>query len=180
MAKISATLAAANDLFPYDPCSICNLLLDEAGELPLTLQVMQTLLYFAHANYLIRTKRPLIFGHFEAMPDGPINPAAQEAFSAAGRGPIKFRALDEDLLRRTIQAPEVPNDLIVRGAVSQVIRTFALLPVEQILHIARAPEGPWAATINKARTSVVLGMRIHDSVILERFKNHKIVLGLPN
>lgn len=180
MPEFLPTLAPANDLFPYDPCAICNLLLDEAGARPMTLSVMQTLLYFTYGTYLLKTKRPLMFGKFAALAQGPVNPAAQEAFSAVGDKPINFRMLDEDLLSRTVRSLEVPGDDVARDVVARVMRTFGALTAAQLLQIAMVPEGPWAATINKSRTSVVIGMRISDTVILERFKHHRIVLALTD
>jgi uncharacterized phage-associated protein len=52
----------------YDPRSICNLILDEAGSAarPITNLALQKLLYFTHALHLVETKSPLVTGFFEA------------------------------------------------------------------------------------------------------------------
>jgi uncharacterized phage-associated protein len=78
----------------YDSREIANGMLDEGDRLlqPVTHLALQKLLYFAHALFLIERKRPLVSGYFEAWKNGPVHPAAYEAFKTAGRAPIGFRA----------------------------------------------------------------------------------------
>src|SRR5215469_12461877 len=81
---------------PFDPRSVCNLMLDEARGALITNLALQKLLYFAHGQHLIETKEPLVTGYFEAWQFGPVHPAAYSAFKSAGDRPIRFRATRRD------------------------------------------------------------------------------------
>lgn len=87
-----ATDATPVQVSPFDPRSICNLMLDEANDVPITNLALQKLLYFVHGLHLIERKSPLVMGYFEAWQHGPVHPAAYSAFKAAGKSPIGFRA----------------------------------------------------------------------------------------
>src|SRR5579863_1523853 len=95
---------------PYDARAICNMMLDVAGAVEITVSnlALQKLLYFAHARHLIETKRPLVSGYFEAWQFGPVHPAAYRAFKPSGDQPITFRAERQDPLtgqRSPLQRP---------------------------------------------------------------------------
>ena len=164
---------------PCDPRSIANLMLEEAdrdGSL-LTNLAMQKLLYFAHAMFLIENGRPLVSGYFEAWQYGPVHPAAYNAFKAAGRDPIRFRAARKDVL--TGEASEVPSprDSEVCRHVRKIMRSYGSLPPGRLIDISHAKRAPWDYIVSKGRESVAFGLRIPDNVIVERFRHHKVIVG---
>jgi uncharacterized phage-associated protein len=165
---------------PYDPRSVSNLLLDLAlaeDNLPITHIALQKLLYFSHGHFLIRTRRPLVSGAFEAWRYGPVHPAVYQAFKGEGDRPIKTRAVARDVMTGVATELDVPNDPLVRGQLRDVLRSYGHLSPSRLVDISHARKGPWATVVNKAQTSVALGLRISDDVTLECFKYQKIAVG---
>jgi uncharacterized phage-associated protein len=164
---------------PLDPRSVANLMLDEADRrsIKLTNLALQKLLYFAHGIFLNESKHPLVSGYFEAWQYGPVHPTAYKAFKAAGSDAIRFRAESQDVLtgRMTpIPSATDPNALRV---VQQVLHSYGRLSPGRLVDVSHARNSPWSFVVDKARTSVAFGLRIPDSVILERFKYHKVAIG---
>jgi uncharacterized phage-associated protein len=162
-----------------DPRSVANAMLDESDRIgqPVTHLALQKLLYFAHALFLIEKKRPLVSGYFEAWRNGPVHPAAYEAFKAAGRRPIAFRATRVDISSGS-RSPVTPNDdPDVRLHLGRVMQSYGRLTPGRLVEISHAKGAPWNFVVDKARTSMALGLRIPDSVIVERFKFHKVSIG---
>ena len=161
---------------PYDPRSVANLLLDCNREkvLPPTNLALQKLLYFAHGLFLLRWKQPLIMGHFEAWQYGPVNRATYQAFKSAGSAPIRFRATGVDLISGEPVNLSVPEDPRVIAISEQVMDSYGRMTPGRLVEISHAKHAPWDHIVRKGRTSLTFGFRIPDSVILERFANHKI------
>ena len=167
---------------PYDPRAVANLLLDLAAredDPPLTISnlALQKLLYFAHGHFLMRTQKPLVSGAFEAWTYGPVHPAVYQAFKSEGGRPITIRANARDVITGAVAALPDIDDVEVRRVLRNVLRSYGHLSPGRLVDISHAPRGPWATVVNKARTSVALGLRIPDSVTLECFKHHKVTVG---
>jgi len=164
-----------------DPRGIANLMLDEAGRrgYVVTHLALQKLLYFAHGIFLIERKRPLVSGYFECWDNGPVHPTVYQAFKAAGRDPIAFRALRLDVItgQRTMIPP--PSDTEVCDHVVRIVNSYAGLSASRLVQISHAKGAPWDYVVDKGRTSLALGLRISDTVIVERFKYHKVSVGAP-
>ena len=167
---------------PYDPRAVANLLLDLAeredeGPLDISNLVLQKLLYFAHGHFLIRTGVPLVRGAFEAWTYGPVHPAVYQAFKCEGDRPIKIRAVARHVISGATSPLPAPDSVEVRRHIRDVLRAYGSLTPGQLVKISHAPKGPWATVVNKAQTSVALGLRIPDSVTLECFKHQKAAIG---
>lgn len=164
---------------PYDPRSVANLLLDLADRqrLPITNLALQKLLYFAHGHFLIRTGKALVSGSFEAWQYGPVHPAVYREFKVAGAQPILSRAVARDVMSGAERPLPVIDDSDVESQLIAVLSSYGHLSPGRLVEISHARRGPWAAVVNKAKTSVSLGMRIPDSVTLECFKYQKVSVG---
>ncbi len=164
---------------PYDPRAVANLLLDLADQegLPISNLALQKLLYFAHGHFLIRTGQPLVQGGFEAWTYGPVHPAVYQAFKAEGDRPVQARAQGRNVMTGEARALSAPLDPQVRRQLLEVLRSYGHLSPGRLVDISHAPRGPWATIVNKAKTSMALGMRIPDSVTLEYFKFQKVSVG---
>lgn len=164
---------------PYDPRAVANLLLDLAHDDGLIVSnlALQKLLYFAHGHFLIRTGMPLVQGGFEAWTYGPVHPAVYRAFKSEGDCPITMRAQGRNVMTGELRSLPTPTDAVVNCHIRDVLRAYGHLPPGRLVDISHAPLGPWATVVSQARDSVVLGMRIPDSITRERFKYHKIVVG---
>ncbi|RVI98116.1 DUF4065 domain-containing protein [Sinorhizobium meliloti] len=164
----------------YDPRAVANLLLDEADRLDVGVShiILQKLLYFAHGIYLMRTKTPLVSGYFEAWQYGPVHPAAYKSFKRAGKGPITFRASGQDPLTGEPRKIQTPDDPHIVDLLRQVLLTYGKMPAGRLVDLSHAKDSPWEHVVAKARTEVAFGLRIPDSVISERFRFHKVSVGL--
>jgi uncharacterized phage-associated protein len=145
---------------------------------PVTNLALQKLLYFAHAHYLVETRgRPLVTGYFEAWRYGPVHPTAYSAFKAAGDRSIDFKAESVDPLTGNCRPIAEPSDDAVRDVVSRVMLSFGRMTPGRLVEISHAPGSPWSHIVDQGRVGVSFGMRIPDSVILERFNRHKVSVG---
>lgn len=164
---------------PIDARSVCNLILDEADQdrTPITNLVLQKLLYFVHGLYLVETRNPLVSGYFEAWTYGPVHPVAYQAFKLAKSRPISFRAEARD--PRTLEPRPLPRceNLRARGLVRRVMMTYGHMKAGRLIEISHAKGAPWHYVVDEARTGVILGLRIPDTVIRERFAHHKVSIG---
>lgn len=166
-------------LQPYDPRAIANLMLDDAdrNEVAVSNLALQKLLYFLHSLFLIETKRPLISGYFEAWQYGPVHPAVYQAFKLAEDQPIHFRATSQDAMtgaRTAIPTPESPQ---IINYVKRIMLSYGRLTPGRLVEISHARNAPWHFVVNTSRTSLVFGLRIPDDVIVSRFKHHKVSVG---
>jgi uncharacterized phage-associated protein len=161
---------------PHDPRAVANLILDEAQRrgMAITNLALQKLLYFAHALFLVERKRQLVSGHFEAWRFGPVHPLVYETFKTTGDKPITTRATGIDVMTGAPVELPPPLDLDVRSHVDRVMASYGRLTPGRLVDISHAKGAPWHFIVDKGRTSVAFGLRIPDSVIVERFKHHKV------
>jgi len=161
---------------PYDPRAIANLILDEGERVgrETTNLALQKLLYFAHAIYLVQHKKPLVSGYFEAWRYGPVHPAVYASFKAAGERPIKARASARNVTTGEAVEIRTPAESEIVEHVRRTMAYYGQLTPGRLVDISHAKGAPWDYVANKARTSVALGLRISDDVILKFFKHHKI------
>jgi uncharacterized phage-associated protein len=165
---------------PYDPRSIANLLLDIADQhrRPLTNLELQKLLYFAHAIFLIETRgEPLISGCFEAWQYGPVHPAVYKAFKEAGDQPIKVRARRIDVLTGVKFDVAPPTSPAIRALCIRIVAQYGRMTAGRLVEVSHAKNAPWQYVVNKAKISTARGLRIPDSVIMQRFRYHKVFVG---
>lgn len=164
----------------FDSRAIANAMLEESDRIGqfITPLALQKLLYFAHSLFLIEQKQPLVSGYFEAWKNGPVHPTVYGAFKAAGRAPISFRATGVNIgtgLRYEIAATP---DRDIRSHLARVIQSYGRMTPGRLVDISHAKDAPWHYVVDKGRTSLALGLRIPDTVILERFKYHKVSIGV--
>lgn len=163
----------------YDPRTIANAILDIADVLGLDIThlALQKLLYFSHGLYLLEHKNPLVSGYFEAWQNGPVHPSVYRCFKPAGKLPIKLRAKAFDILSGAETTLEILDEPRIRAHLAKVVSFYGPLSASRLRDISHAPRGPWWQTVNNARTSIALGMRITDDVTGEwfRFQNVSVV-----
>lgn len=166
-------------LIAMDARILANAILDVADDLgqSITHLALQKLLYFSHGLYLLEFKRPLAAGHFEAWKNGPVHPDVYRSFKDWDRRPIQGRATGTDVLTGEDRSLPTIGDPLVRAHIARVVAFYGRLPPGRLVTISHARRGPWWQTVNKARKSVALGMRITDAVTSEwfRFQNVSVV-----
>jgi uncharacterized phage-associated protein len=160
----------------YDPRVVANAIIKRAADerLPITHIALQKLLYFAHGLFLLRHRRPLVSGYFEAWTFGPVHPAVYAAFKASGSDPIKSVARRKDLRTGELhQLPEL-NDSAARRVVNQTLTAYGDLTAGQLVRLSHARDGPWDIVSKVAQSQSTIGLRISNDLIAERFQFHKL------
>lgn len=152
-------------------------MLDGAGDIPITNLALQKLLYFVHGLHLIETKKPLVTGYFEAWQHGPVHPAAYNAFKAAGKSPISFRATRQNPLTGEVLHFSPISDRSVQERLRRVMLHYGRMTAGNLVEIAHATGAPWHFIVTKARPSMAFGMRIPNDLIANRFMYHKVIVG---
>lgn len=168
-----------SNVAPCDPRSVANLLLDiaDAQQRSVTNLALQKLLYFAHAIFLVENRKPLVSGCFEAWQYGPVHPTVYQAFREAADQPIRSRASRTDILTGRKSIVPVPSSEAIRDVCGRIIAQYGRMTPGRLVEISHAPNAPWHHIVNKAKTSLALGLRIPDNVIIERFRYHKVSVG---
>lgn len=163
----------------YDPRSVANLLLDEADGLNIPIKhiALQKLLYFAHGLKLIRTRTPLLSGYFEAWQYGPVHPAVYKIFKRCGANTINIRAQKTDILTGEKLPLDVIEDSDTKLLIQSILNSYGNMSTRSLVDLSHTVNSPWAYTVDKARTSATLGLRITDDVILDRFRYHLITVS---
>jgi uncharacterized phage-associated protein len=135
---------------------------------------LQKLIYFSHCLYLIRFKRPLIKGYFEAWTYGPVHPAVYTAFKDQGSSPIKKKALRKDI--RTGMHTELPKleDIEAQRVINLTLTAFEGLSDSQLVELSHAEGGPWDIIKKKSQHEKLIGLKIPNDLIVKEFRNHKV------
>ena len=164
----------------HDPRVIANLMLDEADRVGVNLTnlALQKLIYFAHGIHLTQSGAPLVSGYFEAWQYGPVHPSTYRAFKRAGSKPITFRAKKTDLLTGLVSDLESATNPSLVSLMQRVLGSYGKMSPGRLVEISHAENSPWAYVVDKSRTSVAFGLRIPDNVIKERFRHHKVSIGV--
>lgn len=163
----------------FDPRSVCNLILDEADHIgrSITNLALQKLLYFAHGLHLVEARKPLVTGFFEAWRFGPVHPTAYHAFKSEGANALRIRATTQDPFTRISRPIPKCVDPAAISRVRRIVNTYGAMTPGWLVEVSHAENAPWAYTVHKARTQTVLGLRIPDDVIRDRFRFHKVSIG---
>jgi uncharacterized phage-associated protein len=119
----------------------------------------------------------LVSGCFEAWQYGPVHPTVYKAFQDAGDKPIRLRANRVDVLTGAKSAVPPPTSAAIRDVCLRIMAQYGRMTAGRLVDISHAKEAPWHYVVNRARTSLALGLRIQDNVIVERFRYHKISVG---
>lgn len=168
------------DHAPFDARAVANLMLDVADDVGRQLSnlALQKLMYFAHGLFLVSQKKPLVSGYFEAWQYGPVHPTVYSAFKDASNRPINFRATELNIVTgESFQVP-VPNSDEVRLCIQSVLKSYGTLTPGRLVEISHAKDAPWDYIVQKGTSSLAFGLRIPDNVILDRFKYHKVSIGV--
>lgn len=155
----------------YDPRAVANLILDVIHR-PITHLSLQKLLYFVHGAYLLRKKKALITGYFEAWNHGPVHPGVYNAFKEFGPNPITSRALKKDLRTGVLEGIRTPDDVELRTITEKVVRSLGSLSAGQLVKLSHAQGGAWDLVFVRSKSEHMLGLRISNELIRDRYKNH--------
>ncbi|WP_443025544.1 type VI toxin-antitoxin system SocA family antitoxin [Sphingomonas sp. PB4P5] len=154
-----------------DPRSVANLILKTAGR-PLSNLELQKLLYFAHAAYIMRNKKALVSGYFEAWTYGPVHPAVYSSFKSSGSEPITTLAQKKDIRTGEITEIDVPTDPEIVSVVRKTVHSLGDMTPGQLVKLSHAKDGAWDVVYARSKNERMLGLRISNELIRERYRNH--------
>lgn len=157
----------------YDPRVVANYIVKKAGR-PVRQIALQKLLYFSHGLFLVRHKEPLVKGSFEAWHYGPVHPAIYQSFKKYGSNPISEFTQSKDLRTGEMKPlPELEDPEVMR-VVDTVLHAFGDLTDGQLVDLSHAPAGPWDVIKQRAKNERMVGLRISNELIAQRFGKHKL------
>lgn len=155
----------------YDPRAVANLVLKVIHK-PITNLTLQKLLYFLHGAYILRKKKALITGYFEAWNYGPVHPAVYNAFKEFENRPISKSALRKDLRTGELKNIEIPDDPELVSLCRKVVHSLEDMTASQLVNLSHAPGGPWHEVLRRSKREHMLGLRISNEAIRERYRYH--------
>lgn len=155
----------------YDPRAVANLILEVIHRPPTNLS-LQKLLYFVHGAYLLRKKKALVTGYFEAWTHGPVHPAVYAAFKDFESDPINGRAFRKDLRTGELKEIGIPVDPELVNICDKVLTSLKGMSAGQLVKLSHASEGPWDQVYRRSKSERMLGLRISNEVIRARYRNH--------
>lgn len=141
----------------------------EMGFEPTQLDV-QKISYFLHGHHLMDHGEPMIKTEFEAMQYGPVQAVLLDAFRKWGEEPIRELAKRFDPVRRTYHALDRIEDNSVSATIDKYLAQYLEVPTFVLVDITHASGTPWSQTMQAARRSVNIGMKISDDLITKFFE----------
>jgi uncharacterized phage-associated protein len=85
-----------------------------------------------------------------------------------------MRAVAKDPLTGKPRDLPLPTDEDVKELLAEVVWRYGKLSPARLVDLSHAKGSPWDVIVDKSRTDVAFGMRIPDTVILDRFQHHKV------
>lgn len=157
-----------------DPIVAVNAIIEEgaARRLSLTHLQVQKVLYFAHAMCLVEARRPLIDGEFEAWKHGPVCREVYSELRRFGSEPIERPlSIVDPISGVEIQTDDV-LDSELATIVARCVEFFGRFSAGKLVDLSHARNGPWDFVVREAESSVNIGLRIEDEVIVQRYRHH--------
>lgn len=120
----------------------------------------------------MKTKSPLVSGYFEAWNYGPVHPAVYKSFKQFGNAQIDSPATKVDLRTGEISVVEVPTEQEVLLITRRVVSSLEHLSPGQLVKLSHAKDGPWDEVYRRSKSEHMLGLRISNEAIRERYRAH--------
>jgi uncharacterized phage-associated protein len=158
---------------PIDPRIAANYIITSSSR-PIRQIALQKILYFAHGRYLTQTGTPLVKGYFEAWHYGPVHPAIYAEFKRFGRDAIAGLAESIDLRTGELAPLPTMKDQIAIEIVGQTIDAYSRFSDSQLVELSHAKDGPWDVIKQRSKNQRLIGVRIPNELIEDRFNRHKL------
>ena len=156
----------------HDGRGIANFILDVCDELgrDVTNLSLQKLVFFCHAWYMVRTRKPLIKHQFEAWQFGPVLQYLYREFKPLDREPIRERCKKINLCtgkREVVQIDLSPEE---SQFLREVVSFYSKLSAGTLVELSHTEGGPWHNVWNH-EGHVNPGMKISDASILDFYSS---------
>lgn len=151
---------------PYDVRSIANFVLDLAkrDEREVSNLVINKVVFFLHAHYLVHYERPLVSAKIEAWELGPVFRELYKEFKEYDKRPISKRAerLNPENGNREICRDTLPSDEC--EFLESITKKYIQLSPTALVALSHEKGGPWDQVWNHD-TPTNATMNITDAVI---------------
>ena len=91
--------------------------------------------------------------------------------------PRHFRATKFDLVKQSRVPLLCIDDSLCIDTIGRVLRAYGGLSPSRLVELSHTPNAPWSFIVENSKVRPMLGLRITDNVIRERFKFHKFAVG---
>jgi uncharacterized phage-associated protein len=155
----------------YDARAVANFFLDRAEESASAVSIMTLLkvLYFAHAWYLVKMRKPLVAQPFEAWKHGPVSRVVYDQFKDFGEKPLNKKAVSLDpSIARFVVTPYV-FDSETSTFLANIFDYYSKFHPFKLSHLTHEKGGPWDVVWTQAEKNAVPGMVIPNHLIATWF-----------
>lgn len=155
----------------HDARAIANFFLDRAdrSEASITIMTLLKVLYFSHAWYLAKYRRPLIAQPFEAWKHGPVNRVVYDQYKDAGERPLAKKAVSFDPLSLSFRPTEYNFDAETEKFLGDIFDYYSKFHPFKLSHLTHEKGGPWDRIWTEADKRAVPGMIIPNDLIADWF-----------
>jgi uncharacterized phage-associated protein len=158
-----------------DARSVANEILVRAWDMgfePTQIDI-QKISYFLHGHHLIDHGVPMIKTEFEAFQYGPVQSVLLDEFRRWGDEPIRDLATKFDPVRRTREKLPQLEDNSIMETIDKYLALYLEVPTFVMVDVTHSQGTPWSRTMQAARKSVNIGMKISDDLIRSCFEGGK-------
>jgi uncharacterized phage-associated protein len=155
-----------------DAKGLANLFLDwsAAGDRPLSPMKIQKLLFFAHADFLIRVGRPLVKQEFEAWDYGPVIPSVYREFKRFKDQPITDKALSFNPISAAPEVSSCKLSLVDLEVVRRIFDFYSRLDAIHLSQLSHEFEGVWRQARSLFASGLNMDRRISNDLIVRHHR----------
>lgn len=152
---------------PIDAKSLANLLLDWAisEKIEVSNMKLQKLVYFCHADFLVKTRQPLVRQEFEAWEFGPVIPCLYQEFKNFGAAPITQKATIFNPITCVTEVAETCALGDYEDIVIQSFKIYSRYSAAALSNLSHVENGPWAASLARFERGSHRGRSIETELI---------------
>jgi uncharacterized phage-associated protein len=155
----------------YDARAVANFFLDRAEESGSAVSIMTLLkvLYFAHAWYLVKARKPLVAQPFEAWKHGPVNRVVYDQFKDFRAKPINKKAVSFDPSIAQFVVTPYNFDRDTSTFLANIFDYYSTFHPFKLSDLTHEKGGPWDVIWAQAEKNAVPGMVIPNQLIATWF-----------
>lgn len=135
---------------------------------------IQKICYFLHGHHLMDHGKPMIRTEFEAYQYGPVQSILLEAFRKWSDEPIRELARKFDPVKRVHSDLPMIEDNSIMDSIDRYLDRYLQMPSFVMVDITHAKGTPWSRTVDAAKNSVNIGMRITNDMIGNFFEGGRV------
>jgi uncharacterized phage-associated protein len=159
----------------YDARAIANFFIDRSTvqRSSLTIMTLLKVLYFSHAWYLAKYRKPLIAQPFEAWQHGPVNRVVYDQFKSFGDRPIDKKAVSFDPIQMKFLPTSYSFDHETSIFLENIFDYYSQFHPFKLSHLTHEKGGPWDKVWSQAERRAVPGMIIPNELIEAWFSDQR-------